>query len=167
MIPNVSENNGFWEGTILLDSWCAFFKEENPLSLKIGGDRLVKEISETHKSGYDYLIKNQETILRSLLGSLKKIYPKLQKKYDFDEEEMNQYMPDISDEDDFVRLIRPHTIFIHDVAKDGIPYIGFQFDCVWDDEHGLGAMTHCGNIVEIADADTGFLSWVAEKDLDQ
>ena len=42
--------------------------------------------------------------------------------------------------------------------------MGFKFGCTWDDEHGLGVMTHRGHVVEVGGADTAFLEWIAEAD---
>ena len=99
--------------------------------------------------------------------ALKDVYPQIQGLYGYDEEEKSKYMPDIIKPEDFKKLIKPNTIIILDVAKDGMSYIGFGFDCEWDEEHGLGVMTHGGKIVEIGDADTGSLTWIAEEDLKQ
>jgi len=46
--------------------------------------------------------------------------------------------------------------FVHVLAeeKDGVCYIGCQFGCEWDEEHGLGVMTHGGDVVEVG-ASTG------------
>jgi len=37
------------------------------------------------------------------------------------------------------------------VEKDGIPYVGFEFGCTWDEEHGLGVLMHGTRTVEIGD----------------
>lgn len=47
------------------------------------------------------------------------------------------------------------------VEKDGEAYIGFEFGCPWDREHGLGVMTHAGRVVEVGQADTSF-NWPRE-----
>ncbi len=41
---------------------------------------------------------------------------------------------------------------------------GYEFGCRWDDEHGLGAMTHAGRVVEVGGADTAILEWIATGD---
>lgn len=44
-------------------------------------------------------------------------------------------------------------------------YVGFSFWCTWDDEHGLGVMTHKNRVVKIGGVDTALLNWIAESDL--
>jgi hypothetical protein len=51
------------------------------------------------------------------------------------------------------------------VSKDGFAYVGYEFGCTWDDEHGLGFMTHKDRIIDFGGADTSFLTWVASGDL--
>ena len=167
MLPNINKNNGIWEGTIQLDFWEGFFETNGSISLNIGGNKLIKEVNETHINGYYYLIDNQSIILNSILYSLKEIYYKLQEEYNYNGNEKSKYMPDIPNNEGFKNLLKPYKIFILDISKDKMPYIGFQFQCTWDYEHGLGVMTHNGIIVKIADADISFLSWIAEEDLNK
>ena len=56
------------------------------------------------------------------------------------------------------------TVHVLDVAKNGLAYVGLELGCDWDEEHGCGVLTHAGRIVEVGDADTSFLGWIAERD---
>lgn len=62
------------------------------------------------------------------------------------------------------RLIGLHDIHVHGLIKDGIPYVGYEFGCDWDDEHGLGVLMHGNRAVEIGHADCSFTVWVARRD---
>lgn len=73
-------------------------------------------------------------------------------------------MPDVSSGEDFRRLIGLHIVHVHQLLKEGIPYIGFEFGCTWDGEHGLGILMHGTRVVEVGDADTAFTLWIAEED---
>ena len=53
-------------------------------------------------------------------------------------------------------LIGLSTVHVLAKEKDGAPYIGFQFGCKWDGEHGLGVMTHQGQVVAVGEADAAF-----------
>ncbi|ATP42504.1 hypothetical protein CSE16_18940 [Solibacillus sp. R5-41] len=96
-----------------------------------------------------------------------KQYPKMQLQYGYDEEEKKEYMPDVSHIRNFSSLLSPLTMYILDVSKDGSPYFGCIFSCKWDDEHAFGAMLYKDRVVEIGGADTAFLSWIAQNDLDK
>jgi hypothetical protein len=167
IIPDVSQNNGFWEGTIHLDFWNAFFDISEDIKLNIGGDRLIGEITAFHKKGYEYLIENQKKILDSILSDLMNVYPQMQNEYDYDEIEKAGYMPNVSSPESFKNILKPDKIYILEVSKDKIPYIGCEFICSWDDEHGLGVMLYKDKVIQMGGADTSFLSWIAEKDLNK
>jgi hypothetical protein len=72
--------------------------------------------------------------------------------------------PVIEHPDDLKRLCGLHTIYIHQLEGGGIPYIGYELGCEWDDEHGLGVLLHGGRAVSVGFADTAFLLWMAEAD---
>ena len=48
--------------------------------------------------------------------------------------------------------------FVHVLAesKDGVCYIGCEFGCEWEEEHGLGVMTHRGEVVAVGHAEMSF-----------
>ena len=165
LLSKLSENDGFWEGELKLDFWNVFFKADKFVLLNIGGDKLLKEVNIIHENGYKYLIDNQEIILKSILEKLFDIYPIMQIEYDYNEDEKSLNMPDVFSREDFIKLLTPTKIFILDIIKDDIPYIGYEFDCSWDDENGFGVMTHRNNVIKTGGAETSFLSWIAEEDL--
>ena len=49
-------------------------------------------------------------------------------------------------------------------AKAGHAYVGFEMGCTWDEEHGLGVLTHIGRVVELGQADTAFVGHSVKKD---
>jgi hypothetical protein len=187
-IPNVflssSNHNGdafnSFQGTVQLNAWKGFQSRQgaygsidtnNPsdgvVNIDIGAI-VVKEmpaIIEAHVQAYNYLVQNQEAIQQSILTAILASYPGWQDEYEYDAADKASLMPDVSTIDDFKNLIGLTEIHVLDVSKDGVAYVGYQFGCTWDDEHGLGVMTHKDRIVDIGGADSSFLAWIAEKDL--
>jgi hypothetical protein len=53
-------------------------------------------------------------------------------------------------------LMRLSSVHVLAEEKEGVPYVGFQFGCEWDQEHGLGVMTHQGQVVQVGAADASF-----------
>lgn len=105
-------------------------------------------------------------IKTSVLTALLEIYPAIKEQYGYDPEDAVKYTPDITSIDDFKKVIGITTIHFLPVSREGIAYTGYSFSCNWDEEHGLGIITHKERIIEIGGADTAFLEWVAEKDLE-
>jgi len=98
------------------------------------------------------------------LNALFKRYPSLQEQYGYSKEEQAQFMPNVTSARDFRKLIGLHSVHIHQITKNGLPYVGFEFGCTWDEEHGLGVLMHGTRSVEVGGADTAILLWIAEKD---
>jgi hypothetical protein len=72
----------------------------------------------------------------------------------------------IAHEDDLKRYIGLYSVNIHQLLGD-VPYIGYEFGCNWEEEHGLGVMMHGTRLVDIGDADTALHLWVAQNDADK
>lgn len=73
-------------------------------------------------------------------------------------------LPSLDRAEELKSLISIESIYVHQISKDGKPYVGFEGTCPWDDEHGLGALMHDTRIVEVGGADTAGLLWIAEED---
>lgn len=164
LIPNIEFRNGMWNGKIHLDCWSNFFEGKNDIDLNIGGDSKTEKLEQIHKNGYEYVISNQEELLNSILNELLKQYSTMQEEYGYDEEELEEIMPNVNQILDFKKLIEPKRIYILNVENEDIPYIGFHFLCSWDEEHDLGVMMHKDRIIKMGGADTAFLSWIAKND---
>jgi hypothetical protein len=73
-------------------------------------------------------------------------------------------IPPVHAVDGFRSLIGLHSLNVHQLEHGGLPYVGFEFGCTWDGEHGLGILMHGTRVVEIGGADTAILLWIAERD---
>jgi hypothetical protein len=81
-------------------------------------------------------------------------------------EEESERMPEvITDVAGLVPLIGLSAVHVLAEARDGIAYVGFEFGCEWDEEHGAGVMTHRGRIVAVGQADVSSGKWVARRDI--
>jgi hypothetical protein len=72
--------------------------------------------------------------------------------------------PIIRDERELKQAIGLHGITIHQIEKGGVPYIGYEFGCEWEEKHGLGVLMHGTRLVEIGFTDTALHLWVAVAD---
>lgn len=156
--------NGVWCSTIKLVDWIEYFNYPVEVNVNLGGDSKVENVQEKHLVAYQYLLDNQGELLQNILKSLFSEYSSLQRAYDYDELEIQEYMPNVNLIDDFRELISLKRIHILNTEKNGLCYIGFHFECNWDDEQELGFMTHEKRVVKIGGADCSFMSWVAEED---
>ena len=112
----------------------------------------------------NWFLNNQSEVFDSLVVGLVTQYRSLQDLYGYSVEEKAEYMPDVNSVDDLRSLIGLHSIDVHALARNGVPYIGFEFGCAWDEEHGLGILMSGTRVVEVGGADTAFLLWIAKRD---
>lgn len=75
--------------------------------------------------------------------------------------------PIIRNDQDLRDNVGLYAINIHQVDVDGVPYIGYEFGCEWEVEHGLGVLMHGARAVEVGFADTALNLWVAKDDAEK
>jgi hypothetical protein len=154
--------------SIELKEWQSFFGgSKADLRYTVDGDDLELKQSEKHKSVLEFVICNQSKILNAILSELLKRYPAMQEHYGYEGDDKQDFMPDVHTIHDFADLLSPVAVHILSVYKNNFPYIGYQFSCSWDLEHGFGVMMFQDRVVEIGGADSSFLDWIAKKDLEQ
>ncbi|MFI1742866.1 DUF6985 domain-containing protein [Thalassobellus sediminis] len=170
------------EGEVYLPTWKGFQSRKGIYGSKdssaetdcvfdyaIGGDStlILDKPKDYQYSAYKYVIENQEIIKEKILSALLKEYPEIQNIYDYESDEKQEIMPDITTNNEFKKLIGLSRLHFVNVHKNNIGYVGFEFGCEWDDEHGLGVMTYMNRVIKIGGADSSFLQWVAEEDLSE
>ena len=80
--------------------------------------------------------------------------------------ENEEDLPTITSVEGLTKVIALEEINVHQISKDEVPYVGYQFSCSWDEEHGLGVLMHDKRLIEVGGSDTAFLLWIAERDRD-
>ncbi len=176
--PPLEWDDYCWAGSIILPAWKGFQSRSGAygsqssvtasdgttyLNVVTPNDEPVPPSPE-QASAYRHLVEHQESIRDAILQSIFAEYAEWQDQYGYDEEEAQKYMPDLERPDQLKSLVGLSTVRIFGAAKGDTAYIGFGFGCTWDDEHGLGAMTHAERVVEVGGADTAILEWIADKD---
>lgn len=76
--------------------------------------------------------------------------------WDLPEQFSPEAMPEITSPGELQRLIRPGGVHILAVPRDGLTCVGFEFRCRWDEEHGLGVLTHNRRVVNVGQAQEAF-----------
>ena len=165
----------FWKATVCLPDWGGFQSRRGPsatkdLSPSDGTIEIVfapegRDDSPLKESEIDlvrWAVRNSAEMQRSLLDALLAAYPSLQEKYEGLAEP--DEIPSIHSVDDLRSLIGLHSVTVHQIENGEVPYVGFEFGCTWDSEHGLGVLMHGTRVVEIGGADTAILLWIAKDD---
>lgn len=113
-----------------------------------------------------WAVDREREMRDALLAGLLAEYPELRKRYAGSLED-ESLMPPVGNVDEFRSLIGLHSVNVHQLEFGGVPYVGFELGCSWDDEHGLGVLMHGTRVVEIGEADTAILLWIARRDADK
>jgi hypothetical protein len=175
------EDDIWWTTFATLASWKGFQVRDGSygaLSSDSPSDGCVKivfapegrgnePLSDFEKSSVTWVVENEAAIASSLLNALLDKYPKFQEQYGYAGEDKLKFMPDVTSIEGFRGLIGLYSVNVHPFQKDGIPYVGFEFGCTWDEEHGLGALMHGTRVVKIFGADTAIFLWLAKQDANQ
>jgi len=173
-IPNIEFIDGRFEGKVSLPVWKDFQNTQElydsleavrglneEFRISIGGDMVVANptITPEHINSYNYLITHSEQISNSILTRLFSEYKNLRNEYGYEENDTDETMPDVDNIEQFKKLVGLSQVHLMNVSKDNIAYVGYQFDCNWDDEHGLGFMTHRDRVVAFGGAHTSSPFW--------
>lgn len=172
------EDDLFWVAKTQLPSWQGFQdrsgaygdKETNALSDGTVTIRFAPEgrdtapLTDDELASVQWFIDHEANISTAFLSSLFAQYQTMQRETGYTRAEMKKYMPHVHSVEGFKKLIGLHTVNIHPLTKNHIPYFGLEFGCEWDEEHGMGALMHGSKMVEIGGADTAILLWIAQRD---
>jgi hypothetical protein len=162
-----------YEGKVHLPVWTAFGLPDEPpkngmirISIGTAHGEAPHVISEADTQAVAYMIANCEAHQAIMLQKLLEEYPKWQPDYGYSPEDAKFFMPDVTSVDDFKKLISLIYLHILPVSYDGMAYIGYEFNAKWDVEHGFGCMFHARRIVDFGMAESSFLRWKAESDVE-
>ena len=179
--PALEWDDYAWTCPIVLPAWAGFQSRRGPYASRsalmpsdgsallylMPPDDMGAVPTPEQAAAYRHLMDHQEATRDAILQAIFDRYPDEQKAYGYEGEEAEELMPDLQDREQLRAMIGLSNVHLFPVVKDGIAYIGFEFGCCWDDEHGLGAMTHAGRIVEVGGADTAILEWIATHDAEK
>jgi hypothetical protein len=181
--PPLTWDGYFWTGEVTLPSWAGFQTRRGPYA-SVSADKpsdgtarlTVTPLDDDARTrptpeqaaAFQHLIANEAAVAAAVGQALVDYYPGEKEAYldDFDEGEAEE-LPDVTEPSGLRSLIGLSSVHVLAVARDGAAYIGFEFGCVWDGEHGAGVMTHRGRVVATGQADVSFLAWVARRDTER
>ena len=185
--PPMAAGDFFWEGRDTLRAWKGYQSRQGSYGARssskpsdgavllnvayLGDAEETTRPAPAQIAAYEFLKKNQSKLAAKVLAAIFKAYPKLRKEHNqfltFDDGEPIPgavAMPPLKSASELKKLIGLGTVHILNIAKGGHAYVGFEFGCEWDQEHGFGVMTHKLRIVEVGQGDSSFDERIAEED---
>lgn len=162
-------SNGYWsQADVQFPIWSEFTQGD---TIKLtfapeGRDEAPMDADEVALT--NWVQDNHERQKPLLLTAVLEAYPDFRRQYfeDYDIEENEDDLPSITSADGLAKVMTLGEIFVHQISKCGVPYVGYQFSTRWDQEHGLGVLVHDKRVIKYGGSDTAFLLWIAEEDRD-
>lgn len=177
--PSLTWSGFHWEGIVQLDAWHGFVSLQELCPwvshgiLPDGDLHLNVHVSSADRAtptpptreqvvSFQHLLDEQVSLRDAALQAVFADYPRLRECYgDFVDD---QAMPEIAEPRALMRLIRPNGVHVMAHPKDGFTRVGFGFACTWDEEHGLGVLTHRGFVISTGGADESFSEYFPEHE---
>jgi hypothetical protein len=159
---------GWWEGEARLPAWAGFQSRRGAygsLDSRSPSDGSVEvhvnsktdcPPSEAQRKALQFQLEHGAEVRQSALDALLRHYHEIRDECMEELVLTDEEMPPIQSTEQFRRLIGLHTVHIRPFEKEGMAYVGLEFGCTWEDEHGLGILVHGARVVEIGAADTAF-----------
>lgn len=156
----------FIETTAVLEAWNGYMKNyrnetrvtDGTVSLDFGGYNAAVHKSldwQPQINAYHHLLENQYEIRDSILKTLSEEVNRFTQYLDPDDSFVPNITPETRDCFDFKPFIGPVSVsFDEEESKNGIAYLQWHFDCAWDPEHGLAAITHEARVIDLDQGET-------------
>lgn len=179
LFPQFHWNDYFWITSAVLPSWAGFQIRNGPygaVSSNGVSDGLIhivfapegrdhSPLRPDEASMVRWVIDNEKSIHDGAMGRLLEEYPRFREQAldCYDEEDAAEVAPPATTVDELKRLCGIVSINVHPLVKADIPFLGVEFGCTWEEEHGAGVLLHGSSALECGAADTAILLWLAEK----
>jgi len=179
LFPEFHWNDYFWITSAALPSWAGFQIRNGPYGAVSGegeSDGLVHIVFAPEGRGDSPIAPDEASMVRWVIGNEKSVhdgamarllqeYPRFREQvFDcYDEEDAEKMAPPVTTVADLKRLCGIVSINIHPLVKAGVPFVGVEFGCTWEEEHGAGVLLHGNRALECGAADTAILLWMAKK----
>ncbi|MBE9140043.1 hypothetical protein IQ254_23070 [Nodosilinea sp. LEGE 07088] len=170
------EDKTWWKASVKLSSWAGFQARGGAYGSSSSAQpssgvvqvcfapegRGSEPLAEGELSSINWFFANEPEVSAAVQQTILDAYPEIQEQFGFETDDGTE-MQNANSIEDLKGLVGLHSVNIHQISRNGIPYIGFELGCDWDGEHGLGVLMHGTRMVEVGGADTAILLWMARQ----
>jgi hypothetical protein len=151
------------EVSIHLPGWAGHVAGDDDVAsgeivVSVGGDAMgANQIGPPQQAAYRLVVRHANRQRAMILEAIAARFTELTRGAEVP-------LPEKVDGKALRKLVTLTTVHLHWPQRDGLAYVGYQLACAWDGEHGVGVMTHGDRVVEVGQADSAILSWIADRD---
>jgi Domain of unknown function (DUF6985) len=172
-IPKLKWDNGEWTAEVVLPAWKGFLSRRGPynssssarrstgkvlLCVLTANDERIEPTAHQQLAWAD-MATNQEATRDAILRAVLKEFARFCRA---NVEVLDEIVPAlprrVSNPDELRKLIGLAKVFVHADSKGGVAYVGYGFGCEWDEEHGLGVLTHRKRVIAVGHEDVAFVA---------
>ncbi|UZD89997.1 DUF6985 domain-containing protein [Cognatishimia activa] len=156
----------WWQADVQFSTWSEFTEGKTAKLIFAPEGRDEAPMSADDVALTTWVKENHERQKPIILNAVLEAYPDFRRQFfeDYNIDENEEDLPKITSVSGLTKVIALEEIFVHPISKQGVPYVGYQFACSWDEEHGLGVLMHDKRVIEVGGADTAFVLWIAKRD---
>jgi hypothetical protein len=148
----------WWDGSVDL-----VFGGSAALTVTPHDPSISRTPSEVQRQAMAFHLEHGQEVFSAVLAALQPYYAKMRPRYlSFLGSEADSLMPAVQSAEQLSRLIDLRHVHVHPWTKDGVGYVGLQFGCTWDQEHGFGVLMHRDRVVSVGSADVSF-AWSSDE----
>lgn len=177
--PRLTWDSYFWTGQLTLKTWAKFQPRRGvddeaksawlgPIHVAVPDATYPPHPTPEQCAACQHLFDNERAIRKNVLAEILANYPQWREEYredyDLTRRELARSLPTIRSATALCGVVELSHIHVLKESLVGVAYLGFEFRCEWEREHGLGVMTHQGRIVSVGHAAESFMGWIAERD---
>ncbi len=167
-LPAFSWAEFFWTAEDRLPSWEGFQSRRGAygardsrlpargrvkVSIKTPFDRLAQP-HPSQIAAYRWLKEHEAGVARAVREAAFANYPGARAAWLRHYPDEAAALPVLTEPGDLASVMGLHDVHVLATAKAGFAYVGFEFGCNWDDEHGFGVMTHKDRVIAVGLAHT-------------
>jgi hypothetical protein len=164
---------------IHLNSWAGYRKTRTPrrsfegsalsdgiVSLFVHPPDGATGPTSEQTAAIEFLLSRESQLSSTLVETIFRAYPRIREEYleCTEDDDVEELIPEMETADSLKGLIGLANVHILPVARDGLAYVGFEFGCMWEEEGGLGVMTHGDRVVAMGQSESSFELAPAEQD---
>ena len=150
--PLLTWEGDLWQGVIDLE----FGNGVTLLALPFD-ESVTRVPSNAQRDALVYHISHGQIVIQSVLAAMRRYYDEMRPRYlDFLGPKAPNLMPSVQSLEELRPLIGLMVVWVHPWTKEGMAFVGLEFHCTWDQEHGVGVLMHRDRVVSIGDADHAF-----------
>ena len=156
-----------WALDVAPTDWNKFAKTDSVPLIFASEGRDESALTESEVELVIAALEGMKAQQKPIVQRILDMYPEFRDQYysDFNLDENEDKLPKKINLNSLPEFVTFERLFVHQVHRNGIPYVGYEFSNTWDDEHGLGMQLIGNRIVLLGGADVSSLLWVAEEDL--